>query len=599
MHLVPGFWHKKSFLYSLIFLAITGFLLYSPNLNQGLFWDDDDFIVHNRFMQNLNWENIKFIFTHNMLSQVGSSSDYYRPLLSMTFLINFAIGKLHPFIYHLTSNAIHIINGMLIFLILDAFLKKRGIALIAAFLFLIHPLQVEAVTYIAGRGFPLTVLFMLLSLVFFLIGERRWPGKEQISHLRIYTILSYLCAILAALSMENGFLFPLYLVLFLMTFVYRERLVDDFKRSAVKTLPYGVISLSYFFLRTSVLHIETVSPFFGASSGTLVTHFVGRLYTLLALLPFYLRIIIIPLQLRVGWAIPLATSFFDIRTLVGAGILSAIIYMIVLDFSKTRLWFFCWGIFFGSLLLTSFGISPLSDLFYEHWMYFSLFGFFILCAWYFDQWYKFFLKSVGGFWYIIPVGLFLVWIVFLMVQTIKMNLLWGDPKTVYQNILQYEPANGLALNNLGTRYFGENRKEEALALFVTAVKAGVREPLPYYNLGNYFWANKDYDNAIILYKRSIELGKNFYLPYNSLLGIYLTKGATTSALYYLSQLNRFEIYDPLQNYHIGGAALKLGQMEIAKKAFQRTVRYADDDPSDINKKIKQSATHLLQKYFPN
>ncbi|MBU6415224.1 hypothetical protein KGQ34_03225, partial [Patescibacteria group bacterium] len=83
-------------------MAISGFLLYSPNLNQGLFWDDDDFIIHNRFIRNLNWENIRFIFTHNMASQVGSMSPYYRPFLIMSFWANFAVGKLHPFIYHLT-----------------------------------------------------------------------------------------------------------------------------------------------------------------------------------------------------------------------------------------------------------------------------------------------------------------------------------------------------------------------------------------------------------------------------------------------------------------------------------------------------------------
>ncbi|MBU6415404.1 tetratricopeptide repeat protein, partial [Patescibacteria group bacterium] len=495
--------------------------------------------------------------------------------------------------------AIHIINGMLIFLILDAFLKKRGVALIAVFLFLVHPLQVEAVTYISGRGFPMAVMFMLLSLIFFLIGERQWPGKEQISFPRIYSALSYFCAVAAILSMENGFLFPLYLVLFLMTFVYRDGFARDFKRSIAKVLPYGIISLLYLLTRMFVLRIETVSPFFGAPSGTLATHFAGRLYTFLALIPFYLQIILAPLQLRVGWAIRPATSFFDLRTFAGAIILMVILAVIILDFKRTRLWFFCWGIFFGSLLLTSFGVSPLSDLFYEHWLYFSLFGIVTLGAWYGEYGYRFLAQSGGRFWSVALAGLFFIWVVFLAVQTIKMNLLWGDPKTVYQNIIQYEPTNGLALNNLGTRYFTEGRKEEALAIFATAVNAGVREPLPYYNLGNYFWEKKDYDNAIMLYQRAIELDKNFYLPYNSLLGIYLAKGATTTALYYLSQLNRFEIYDPFQNYHIGGAALKLGQMEIAKKAFQRVVRYADDNELDDSKKVKQSAIHLLQKYFLN
>src|SRR5258708_22309532 len=93
----------------------AGILLYAWNLHNALFWDDVDWIVNNPSVHALTWQNIKFIFTHDALAGIGRASNYYRPLLFLTFIGNWTLSGPAPVLYHVANNAVHILNGILIF----------------------------------------------------------------------------------------------------------------------------------------------------------------------------------------------------------------------------------------------------------------------------------------------------------------------------------------------------------------------------------------------------------------------------------------------------------------------------------------------------
>src|SRR3989338_1378397 len=105
----------------ILVLIVVGFFVYSFNLNNQLFWDDDDWIINNNFVHQISWSNIKFWLTNNALSGVGLESNYYRPFLFFTFAFNYMISGINPFSYHLFSNLVHIANGVLVFLLLKRF----------------------------------------------------------------------------------------------------------------------------------------------------------------------------------------------------------------------------------------------------------------------------------------------------------------------------------------------------------------------------------------------------------------------------------------------------------------------------------------------
>ena len=576
--------NRKSLAYAAILFTI-GFLVYMPNLNNGLFWDDNDLIVNNIFIKEFSWDNIKATFNNDQFRTVGSS--YYRPLLFILFTVSYAISGIKPLAYHLTNNLIHIANGILMFIILDAFIKKRSFAFLVALLFLVHPLQTGTVTYITGIGLSLAVFLMSLALVMFLLGDKKWPGKENVRYRSIYKLSSYLLAILSVLSMEIGFLFPAYLILFLMTFVYKESFWLALIRSVKKAIPYIVISTTYIIIRIYVLDLATSSFIQGSFMGALV-YFNQRIYIFLSLITLYSRLIFVPLGLRNGWAIESAGPLFYMKALIGAGITIGVIFMTVKDFARTRLWFFSWGCFLLGLTLTSLGLSPLRALFYEHWLYFSLFGFFILFIFYLDR-LRIFMTLKNEALSNILVIIFIGWICFIAILTTQRNILFGDQEKLYKSILKYEPSNGDILTNLGAYYLGKGMLKEAEELSSRAIRGDTRDAPAYLNMGIYFSKIGDNDKAAEYWKLATKVDPNYVYPFYNLIGHYLLRD-DEMAKYYLKEMDRFSIYDPVQNFNIGQAAFKLGEKDVAIRYLNKALEYAVADPM-----LTKAAGDLLEK----
>lgn len=100
-----------------------------------------------------------------------------RPLLMLTFWLNYRLFGLEPFSYHVANLAFHLGAGLMVFLIVRRLLELEGVdarlgetlAAFGAGLFLLHPLQTEAVAYIASRSENLSVLLAYGAWAIFLL----------------------------------------------------------------------------------------------------------------------------------------------------------------------------------------------------------------------------------------------------------------------------------------------------------------------------------------------------------------------------------------------------------------------------------------------
>ena len=103
-----------------------------------------------------------------------------RPVLILSYRLNGMLLGDRPASYHLVNLLIHVLNTCLVFLILERLLRKAGSteregrfsACVGALVFLIHPLQTESVSYIAGRSESLAALFVLLAYAVYLYDSR-------------------------------------------------------------------------------------------------------------------------------------------------------------------------------------------------------------------------------------------------------------------------------------------------------------------------------------------------------------------------------------------------------------------------------------------
>ncbi len=145
-----------------LILVVAGIFVYFNVLDGDFVWDDESFVLNNEYIR--SFKHIPDFFTRpEALAAGGISLDSYRPLVPFSFAFDHYIWGLDPFGYHLTNMILHIVNAFAVFILVSMIMKEYFPALFASVVFLVHPAQAEAVSWIAGRG-NLLFLFSRWSL---------------------------------------------------------------------------------------------------------------------------------------------------------------------------------------------------------------------------------------------------------------------------------------------------------------------------------------------------------------------------------------------------------------------------------------------------
>ena len=154
-------------------LFLLAFAFYLPGLQSGYFIFDDFSIVE--VLRQRGLEAIRLF--------PAEGARYLRPLLMLSFWVDIYLWGAHPGLMHLENLLLHAVNASLVFVIVrslvDLRARTRGqwLPLLAAVLFLLHPIVTESVNWIAGRSDPLAGLFVLIGfwLLVRVIGTGKVP----------------------------------------------------------------------------------------------------------------------------------------------------------------------------------------------------------------------------------------------------------------------------------------------------------------------------------------------------------------------------------------------------------------------------------------
>lgn len=184
-------------------LLLTG-LCYWQALDNGFHFDDRDNIVEHRpvHMQELSLDGLASAWNHPFLSG--------RPLASVTFAVDWwrGQGAAQPFLW--TNLFLHGVTALAVFFLLRLSFRSSGregvwidvVAALAAALWLAHPIQVQAVTYVVQRMALMAALFSLLSLFFYVRG--RLAGRRG----AVWFALALLAFAAGVSSKENAWITP-------------------------------------------------------------------------------------------------------------------------------------------------------------------------------------------------------------------------------------------------------------------------------------------------------------------------------------------------------------------------------------------------------
>ncbi len=144
-------------------MLIGVLLTYASTFTFGWVYDDPPQIPQN---PNLQWSRLGFLFTHQLwASMSGTQGRFYRPFLSLWFLINKTLFGLNPHWFHVTSVLAHVTATALAFFIATRLLKDAGSALLGAAIFGLHPLQAESASWISSVNDPLAAALCFASFL--------------------------------------------------------------------------------------------------------------------------------------------------------------------------------------------------------------------------------------------------------------------------------------------------------------------------------------------------------------------------------------------------------------------------------------------------
>lgn len=306
-------------------------LLYVNTLDADFCYDDSRAIKTNPdLLPETPWTNVLFSdFWGTLLTHSGSHKSF-RPLCTLSFRLNYALGGLEPRGYHLFNVCLHCCVTALFTALCDLLLAGGSWSLLAGLLFASHPVHTEAVAGLVGRADMGAALCFLLSLLCYRCHCRLRPhaGNSWCMRWRVQAWLagSLIAAAAAMLWKEQGVTVLAVSAVYDICVVHRMQLHHVLAVLLKRKNTTLLVSLAWLagwgtvLLAARLYWMGCTQPQFSNSDNPAADspHLLTRTLTFLYLPPANAWILLFPHTLSFDWsmdAIPLVTNISDWRNL--------------------------------------------------------------------------------------------------------------------------------------------------------------------------------------------------------------------------------------------------------------------------------------------
>lgn len=183
MHALLARYRGKIFFFGL-FTTLTA-ILYGPSLWYDYTYMDDHQLILKNWQILSDLSQIDQVFREDVF--FNAEDAYYRPLLTLSLMVDAQLGGTGLFFFHLTNLLLHILCCFLVFVLLERLrLAPVNAALLSA-VFCVHPLLVQAVAWVPGRNDTLLALFVLASFLFLWSFVQVRKRRYAAAHLVFFT----------------------------------------------------------------------------------------------------------------------------------------------------------------------------------------------------------------------------------------------------------------------------------------------------------------------------------------------------------------------------------------------------------------------------
>ena len=460
-------------------LMAVAYLLYANTF--GASWNFDDFpvIVDNPDVRSWTafWQNLR----------PG------RPMRELTYLLDRALFGMQPAGWHLQQIFWHGLNAVLLFRLAAVLGAARLVALAAALLFLVHPLQVEVVANLSHRKDSLLLAMALLSLLAYRQLLAAANGRERL----LWGAATMVAAGGAWLAKENALMLPgLWVAMELTCVPADQRLLARHPRllAGLAGLTTAVALIWALFWGNTAYQVG-MQGLLVLRIGLTEAPTLG-LYLLMLLKSWaflWLRLVW-PFDLALEYTYPPPASLFD-PWVLGA--------LVVIGLAAWWQWrcaqrapLAAFGLLWCAILwLPVSNLWPLTYLAADRYLYAPLAGFCLIVA--------VVLASLARRYGNAPaIALLAVTVVCLSLLTWQQNRVWATPFSLWSQAVRVSPEASYALNNLGYQYLERGEFAAAKELFERALR-NPYNPNPHDNLGWILEKEGDLSGAISHYRQFI------------------------------------------------------------------------------------------------
>ncbi len=485
----------------------------------------------------------------------GYGNGLYRPLVTASFALNYALGRLAPWGYHLFNVLLHAVNGLLVYRLARHYTGRWPLSLFTSLLFAAHPVHTEAVSYVAGRP-------ELLATFFSLLAWAAYRGRERSRAAYPLSLLSFVAALL---SKESAIVLPLILGL--------ADLCAGWRRPRLSSLlegyaGYAAVALLYLGIRFAVLGqlgVPEGAVFFSDEP------WPTRALTMAQAFVRYFELTIWPLRLQGDYdygTIPRAAGV-DLRVAVSLATVAAALATAVLLLRSRRLEAFAILFFFVAIAPASNLLVPTGILMAERVLYLPAAGVCLLAGAWLDR-----LVVLGRPRLAVVIACLLLGLAGLRVQSRTLD--WRDQAAWIGALARAAPDNVKGQIALGMLYGQRGRAPAAELALKRAVALAPDKAITHGRLGEFYVSRGRFEEASRALRTSLSYSGRFDFVHVAQARVYESNGDFVGAA---TALRRALAVAPPRaelRQELGVALMRLDDREGAAAEFQRAVALRPD-----------------------
>ena len=607
-------------------LCVVTLSVYVPSLRHDFLtnWDDQIYVSANDSVRGFSLAHLRAAFS-------TFYSGNYAPAQIISYMLDYHIWGMRAAGFILTNILLHLSNGLLYYRLLLMFSFSRLAAALSAFVFLLHPIQVESVVWISQRKNVLAMLLFLASFIFYIHFIHDHPSVKG----RIRTYGASLALFTGAL-LAKAVAVTLPLALLLYDFCYLP--ASEAKKRLANKAPFLILALLIGITTLVAQQPTTIN----GGGGRVPFHGGGPLQTALTMMPvilLYFRLLFFPFNLS-------AIYDPDIKHGIDLQVACAMLVILLLVAVGFRLFthrrdLAFWYILFFLCLAPVSQIIPLITLINDRYLYFPMLGFAALTGQGISKIYRPLFRAevtVNARWKKLTFCFLVLPILALPYLTMKRAEVWqnsvtlwtdtaqkvpgietlfplaeayqgrGDTenaKKIVYDILEKNPLHLETLGYLSVVLMQQHDFTSSRRLLLTLTTAYPYNANGFESLGDNYYMTNDIPKAEKNYRKALSINKRMPLSLLALGNILLAKrelreaglyfseaiayGFKSAELYYsLACLKSLEMKLP-ESLHYLDAALKLGYRN--KKSIL-------NNPELGNVRSDKKFNILIMKYLP-